>query len=103
MKGNLRAPDGAPLLESLIDKEMKTMWYHMLEFIEQVVTISNPNDKDKVFQPFRSKILNKGNNTLKRIKEEVRRYNITPKQVVEEVLISGGKTKDQSQGDGNGK
>jgi len=86
-KGKDMVPDGTGLLYGYFEQMYKGMFEKQLDILEYILILTAPKDKDEMFVKLKSKILRLGNNSLRQVQDELRKYDIRPKDVVHDIVV----------------
>lgn len=82
-------PDGSGLLLGHITQVYKEMYKDHLDLLEQVLIITTPDKekKEAMYTQLRAKVLRIGNNALRSMSDEFRKYSIRPKRIVHDIIV----------------
>ena len=84
-------PNGTGLLYTYIDKMYKDMFERQLDVLEQVLIITAPRSKTEMYKGLRGKVLKLGNDSLRQLREEMAKYDIRPRTVVQDIIVPPSK------------
>jgi hypothetical protein len=80
-------PDGSGLLLGQVMQIYKDMYKDQLDLVEQILIITAPEKKDVMYRQLRARVLRIGNNALRSLSDEFKKYSIRPKQVVHDIIV----------------